>query len=79
MMTKATVNKSRRALHHSSLSCNCTETRTVEEALEACEKSSFDCAIVDYRLPGEDGLQAYFRNDRQTATHRHHHVHRSGR
>jgi signal transduction histidine kinase len=34
----------------------CTETTSIDAALNACEKSTFDCAIVDYRLPGRDGL-----------------------
>ena len=42
----------KRVLKQAGLAFSCTETCTVDEALEACEKSSFDCAIVDYRLPG---------------------------
>ncbi|AXC11397.1 Phytochrome, two-component sensor histidine kinase [Acidisarcina polymorpha] len=34
----------------------CFESASVGEALEACEKKTFDCAIVDYRLAGQDGL-----------------------
>jgi signal transduction histidine kinase len=34
----------------------CTEVSSIEEALEACEACNFDCAIVDYKLPGRDGL-----------------------
>jgi signal transduction histidine kinase len=29
---------------------------SIDEALEECEKCAFDSAIVDYRLPGRDGL-----------------------
>jgi signal transduction histidine kinase len=29
---------------------------SIEEALEACDKCAFDCAIVDYRMPRHDGL-----------------------
>lgn len=47
-----------RAICHSISSSSCTETATLLEALAACDKSSFDCALVDYRLPGEDGLDA---------------------
>src|ERR1700753_1566526 len=46
----------RRALQQSELSVVCTETRTLSEALEACEHSAFDCAILDYHLPGQSGL-----------------------
>jgi DNA-binding NtrC family response regulator len=44
------------ALEEAGLSCECTETANVEQALEACGKYAFDCAIVDYRMPGRDGL-----------------------
>jgi diguanylate cyclase (GGDEF)-like protein len=47
-----------RAIHQSMPPSNCTETATLIEALAACEKSAFDCALIDYRLPGEDGLNA---------------------
>jgi signal transduction histidine kinase len=46
----------RRALKQSGLPCECTETETVKDALEACEKLAFDCAFVDYQIPGQDGL-----------------------
>jgi signal transduction histidine kinase len=46
----------KRALEHARLSCDCVEVESLEEALEACEKRPFDCVIVDYRLPGQDGL-----------------------
>jgi len=45
------------ALEKAGLSFACVETDTVEGALEACEYQKFDCAIVDYRMPGMDGLQ----------------------
>ena len=47
-----------RAIRHSMPPSNCTETATLREALAACEHSRFDCALIDYRLPGEDGLTA---------------------
>ncbi len=47
----------KRAIGQSALSAECTETASIEEALAACETRDFDCAIVDYRLPGEDGLE----------------------
>ena len=45
-----------RALVQTGISCECTETASIEEALEACNKEAFDCAIIDYRMPGGDGL-----------------------
>jgi signal transduction histidine kinase len=47
----------RRALEKAGLSFACVETDTVEGALTACDYQKFDCAIVDYRMPGVDGLQ----------------------
>jgi signal transduction histidine kinase len=47
----------KRAIGQSELTAECTETASIEEALAACELHDFDCAIVDYRLPGEDGLE----------------------
>jgi signal transduction histidine kinase len=46
----------RRALKESGLAFECVESVSVEQALALCEQSAFDCAIVDYRLPGRDGL-----------------------
>ena len=46
----------RRALKESGLAFECVESVSVEQALALCELSAFDCAIVDYRLPGRDGL-----------------------
>jgi signal transduction histidine kinase len=46
----------KRVLKQTGLPSTCTETSSINDALEACEKGAFDCAIVDYRLPGEDGL-----------------------
>jgi len=45
-----------RALRLAGISCECVEAGDVDEALAACERQSFDVAIVDYRLPGCDGL-----------------------
>jgi len=45
-----------RAIRQSVLRAECSEAASLEEGLAACERSDFDCAIVDYRLPGEDGL-----------------------
>jgi signal transduction histidine kinase len=46
----------KRVLKQTGLPSTCTETSSINDALEACENAAFDCAIVDYRLPGEDGL-----------------------
>jgi signal transduction histidine kinase len=46
----------KRALKQSGLPSICTEAASVEEALEACQACAFDCAIIDYNLPGRDGL-----------------------
>jgi DNA-binding NtrC family response regulator len=34
----------------------CFEAASVPEAFDACERTTFDCAMVDYRLAGHDGL-----------------------
>lgn len=46
-----------RAIHQSGLAAELIETAGMQEALSACAMRDFDCAIVDYRLPGEDGLE----------------------
>ena len=46
----------KRVLKQTGILCTCTETSSIDEALQAAGKSAFDCAIVDYRLPGQDGL-----------------------
>jgi hypothetical protein len=46
----------KRAIQQGGLECRCAETVSTEQALEMCGHSEFDCVIVDYRLPGEDGL-----------------------
>jgi signal transduction histidine kinase len=48
----------RRALQSSGLQCECTEVDSAAAALEACQANNFDCAFVDYRMPGQDGLFA---------------------
>jgi signal transduction histidine kinase len=45
-----------RALKQTGLTCECVETISVDLALAACERQTFDLAIVDYHLPGRDGL-----------------------
>jgi DNA-binding NtrC family response regulator len=48
----------KRALKEARVLCECTEAWDVEEAMDACEARAFDCAVIDYRLPGADGLAA---------------------
>jgi signal transduction histidine kinase len=45
-----------RAMRQSGIRAECTETTSLEAGLAVCEQLDFDCAIIDYRLPGEDGL-----------------------
>ena len=46
----------KRALKQAGLPCICSEASSIEDALDACQACAFDCAIVDYNLPGQDGL-----------------------
>jgi len=46
----------KRALKQAGLLIECIETVSVEKALEVCKNHSFDCTIIDYELPGYDGL-----------------------
>ena len=48
----------KRALKQAEVVCECSEARDMNEAVNACASSAFACAIVDYRLPGCDGLAA---------------------
>jgi len=48
----------RRALSRSGGSCECTDTRDFNEARAACLLREFDCVLLDYQLPGTDGLAA---------------------
>lgn len=45
-----------RVLRQSGLGAESTEVTSLEEGVAACERGDFDCAIIDYQLPGEDGL-----------------------
>ncbi len=47
----------KRALKQAGLPFECTEAQSIDEALMACASEEFDCAIVDYRMPGRDGLE----------------------
>jgi len=46
-----------RCLQKSGLPFACTETPTMEDAIRACDAGEFDCAVLDYRMPGGDGLE----------------------
>jgi signal transduction histidine kinase len=46
----------KRALQQAGLSCACVEAVSIAAALLACDECAFDCAFVDYRMPGHDGL-----------------------
>jgi len=46
----------RRALQQSGLPCECVETAGIQYALAACEQTAFECAIIDFGAPGQDGL-----------------------
>lgn len=45
-----------RAVKQTGLTCECVEAISVDLALAACERKTFDLAVVDYHLPGRDGL-----------------------
>ena len=45
-----------RSLKLTGMSCECVEAASVDLALAACEQQTFDVAIIDYQLPGCDGL-----------------------
>jgi light-regulated signal transduction histidine kinase (bacteriophytochrome) len=46
----------RRLLRQAGFQCEVTEAASIEEANLACKNARFDCAIVDYLMPGHDGL-----------------------
>lgn len=46
----------RRTLLQARIACNIVEAGDLEEAVAASADQDFDCAIVDYRMPGENGL-----------------------
>jgi signal transduction histidine kinase len=47
----------KRAIRQSGLSAECTESASIKDAVAACDGCEFDCVIIDYQLPGEDGLE----------------------
>lgn len=46
----------KRALKSTGLEATVTEAENAEAALEMLEKQVFDCTLLDYRMPGSDGL-----------------------
>jgi signal transduction histidine kinase len=46
----------KRALKSTGLDATVTEAENAEAALRMLEKQAFDCALLDYRMPGIDGL-----------------------
>jgi light-regulated signal transduction histidine kinase (bacteriophytochrome) len=51
----------RRMLSKSGLRCELAEASNMDEALAACETQAFDAVIVDYHMPGVNGLSAITR------------------
>lgn len=47
----------KRALHLGSVSYELVEAETVDEGLEKFEHGDFDLVLVDYRMPGRDGIE----------------------
>jgi DNA-binding NtrC family response regulator len=45
-----------RCLDRSGLTCECQNASNVESALEALCETHFDCTILDYHMPGRNGL-----------------------
>lgn len=45
-----------RSIKRSGLGWKCTEAETMERALQLLEKDRFNCVILDYHLPGANGL-----------------------
>ena len=46
----------KRAIRQSMPLSVCTEATSIAATIAACEQSNFEIVIMDYRLPGEDGL-----------------------
>jgi hypothetical protein len=49
-----------RALKQAGIPCACVEAASVDMALSACEQRTFHLAVIDYQLPGCDGLDGVF-------------------
>src|ERR1700761_8540535 len=48
--------KIRRALKQAGPRYETVETDSIQKALLICEQVAVDCAVIDYRLPGQNGL-----------------------
>jgi signal transduction histidine kinase len=46
----------KRILKQTELPCVCSDAVSFEEAIQACEQTPYDLVVVDYHLPGRDGL-----------------------
>jgi diguanylate cyclase (GGDEF)-like protein len=47
----------KRALSQSEIAFDIVEVDSIGAAVAACDEREFDCTIVDYRMPGDDGLR----------------------
>lgn len=47
----------RRAIRSAGFNCDVDEAFDLQGALETCASTPYDCAIIDYRMPGGDGLK----------------------
>lgn len=50
-----------RILRSAGVACQIAEAVSVSGAVQACQEGGFDCVIMDYQLPGEDGLKGVAR------------------
>lgn len=46
-----------RSLRGAGVACSFREVTTVRAAIDACAETPADCMFMDYRFPGEDGMQ----------------------
>lgn len=47
----------RRAVKESGLPCDIVEAESIDSALQLCKSQEFQCAILDYHMPGQNGLK----------------------
>jgi DNA-binding NtrC family response regulator len=45
-----------RALKQAGPRYECVETTNIQDALRVCEQVGVDCAVIDYKLPAQNGL-----------------------